>query len=79
MRNTIIADFFKDHDKQLKDLQRNSITSAIDLAILKELLIEKKIYSQEEYEKKIKEKSDFILGKQPNQETKTETSQETKP
>lgn len=77
MRESAVINFFKDHDYRIRVNMKQSIETAIDLAIFKELLFEKGIITKEEYQVKVDEKTQMILGHQQKQEAAPEQKLET--
>ena len=71
MRDKIVIDFFKDHDLRIRATMKTGLETAIDLAIFKDLIFEKKILTRDEYQKKVEEKTKILFG-QTIQDVKVE-------
>lgn len=72
MRESSIIQFFTQHDREIKAVTKQAIETAIDLSILKEIMFEKGLITKEEYDKKIKEKTDILLGRVKSEENSKE-------
>lgn len=75
MRESAVINFFKDHDGRIRANMKQSIETAIDLAIFKELLFEKGIITKEEYQTKVDEKTQMLFGQPKVQEAPAQKSE----